>query len=115
MGRSDESRVEIRKLPPGLHHHRLIKSFLALKVVADPSHIGSCPFGDFSKVRSVKTGFCKHFRGDLDHSVPNGQGELGWNCWPICFFALLDSHTKTTNAVSVPTAGAKQNSLVLKR
>ena len=98
------------KLPAGLHHHRLIKSLLALEVVTDPSHIGPGALGDFPKVRSVKTSLGEQFTGDLEHSVAGGQGAPGWAGWPICFFALLDSHTKPTYAVAVPTACAMQNS-----
>ena len=57
MGRSDERRVEIGKLPPGLHHHRLIKSFLALEMITDSGHVDAGALADFAKMRSMETRF----------------------------------------------------------
>ena len=76
------------KPPTSLHQDRLIKSIFALKVVADPSHIGPSALADFSKMRSVKTSLGEQFTGNLEHAVAGGQRTSCRRVWPICFLAL---------------------------
>jgi len=80
-------------------------------MVTDADHITFGALADPAKMRSVKTSFGEQLTGDLDDAGAGGQRMPFRAGWPICFFALLDPHTKPTLAAAVPTTGAMKKAL----
>ena len=103
MPRHHKTLVLVGKPSDGLHDHRLIKSFLAVEMVTDRGHVGAGALADSPKVRSVKASLGEQLTGDLEDAGGGWRWAPRWAGWPICFFALLDSHTKPTYADVVPT------------
>ncbi len=62
-------------------------------------------------MHSLKTSFSEQLTGDLEDAFTDRQQIPFRASWPICFFALLDSHTKPIIAMAVPTVGAMQKPL----
>jgi hypothetical protein len=88
----------IRELPASFHHHRLVKPFLALKVVANAGHIGPGELADFAEMRPVKACLGEQFAGGFKDAVPGGRRSVGRALLrPVCFrvdcAVALKSHT----------------------
>ncbi len=80
-------------------------------MVTDPGHMSVGALADPAKMRSEKTSLGEQLTGDLEDAFTDRQRIPFRASWPICFFALLDSHTKPPLAAPVPTAGARQKAL----
>jgi hypothetical protein len=80
-------------------------------MVTDPGHMSVGVLAELAKMRSVKTSLGEQPTGDLEDAFTDRQRIPFRASWPICFFALLDSHIKPTLAAPVPTAGTMQKTL----
>jgi hypothetical protein len=80
-------------------------------VIAGIIGISVGALADAAKMRFVKISLGEQLTGELEGAFTDRQRVPFRASWPICFFALLDSHTKLNLAAAVPTAGAMQKAL----